>query len=191
MEIAAIEPTVPDGTVVSRYADITMDGFVALVEANPVVYLTFNAAGDVVTQTIFNDHGIVRSLIATHLCNWLFSGALPGYGAGIGAAFELEGWNSRPDVAVCPLVGNVIPREAPRVAVEVRSDSNTWRELRSKARRYLAQGTQMVWLVDTDGRRVELHRAGASVQMTGSEEVIEGGAALPGFQVAVRDLFPD
>lgn len=191
MEIAAIDPTVPDGTVIAKYADITMDGFVALVEANPVVYLTFNAAGDVVTQTIFNDHGIVRGLIATHLCNWLFSGALPGYAAGTGAAFELEGWRSRPDVAVCPRLGNVIPREAPRVAVEVRSDSNSWRELRSKARRYLAQGTQMVWLVDTDGRRVEVHRAGASVQMMGSEDLIEGGEALPGFQVAVRDLFPD
>lgn len=190
MEFAAINPTVTDGTVIAKYADITLDEFVTLAETSSDFHYKCNAAGDVIAMSPKYIHADVQSIIATHFNNWLLTGALPGHGAPTDCLFELEGWRSRPDVAVCPRLGKVIPREAPRVAVEVRSDSNTWRELRSKARRYLAQGTQMVWLVDTDGRRVELHRAGASAQMMGSEDVIEGDDALPGFQVTVRDLFP-
>ncbi len=190
MESAAPDQDIADGTVLARYADITMEEFVALVHKHDYMLLRFNAAGDVIATISFFIEGVVRGLVVTHIGNWLSSGALPGFAAANTAAFELQDWRCRPDVAVCRRVGKVIPREAPRVAVEVRSDSNTWRELRSKAQRYLAQGTQMVWLVDTDARRVELHRAGASAQMMGSEDVIEGGEALPGFQVAVRDLFP-
>ena len=87
--------------------------------------------------------------------------------------------------------GRVIPREAPLLAVEIRSDSNTWRELRAKAARYLTHGTQMVWLVDTDARSLELHRADAPPQTLRGDDLIDGGATLPGFRLPVSDLFPD
>ena len=63
--------------------------------------------------------------------------------------------------------------------------------MRAKAARYLQHGTQMVWLVDTDARSVEVHRADADVALFAETEVIEGGETLPGFQVMVGDLFPD
>ena len=74
--------------------------------------------------------------------------------------------------------------------MEVRSDSNTWPELREKAGRYLEQGTQMVWLVDTDERQVEIQRAGEAPRTLHSDDLIEGGALLPGFRLRVRDIFP-
>ena len=74
--------------------------------------------------------------------------------------------------------------------MEVRSDSNTWPELREKARRYLAHGTQVVWLVDTDERQVEIQRAGEAPRTLHSDDLIEGGALLPGFRLRVRDIFP-
>ena len=191
MEIAARNLKAADGTVIARYAAITMDEFVTLVEENPDIHFKFNAAGDVISMSPMNIHAIVQSLIATHFNIWLFTGALPGYGAPTDGAFELEGWRSRPDVAICPHVGKAVPREAPLVAVEVRSDSNSWRELRAKAARYLAQGTQMVWLVDTDERRVEIHRAGAQPLSLTGDDIITGGDSLPGFRAAVHDLFPE
>ena len=190
VEIAARNHKVADGTVIARYAAITMDEFVTLVEGNPDIHFKFNAAGDVISMSPMNIHAIVQSLIATHFNIWLFTGALPGYGAPTDGAFELEGWRSRPDVAICPHVGKAIPREAPLVAVEVRSDSNPWHELRAKAARYLAHGTQMVWLVDTDERRVEVHRVGEQPQRLTGGDLIEGGDTLPGFRVAVSALFP-
>ncbi len=190
MEITARNLEVADGTVIASFADITMDEFVALVEGNPDIHFKFNAAGDVITMSPMNIHADVQGLIATHFNNWLFTGALPGYGAPTDGAFELEGWRSRPDVAICRRVGKAIPREAPLLAVEVRSDSNSWRELRAKALRYLACGTQMVWLVDTDERRVEIHRANEQPQRLAGADVIKGGATLPGFHVTVSDLFP-
>jgi len=191
MDTTLLNTDIADGTIVSSYANITMDEFVALVEANPDIHFKFNAAGDVVVMSSSNIHAIVQVLIATRLANWLSSDALPGFWAATEGAYELDGWNSRPDVAIVPLLGKLIPREAPRMAVEIRSDSNTWRELRAKAARYLQHGTQMVWLVDTDARSVEVHRVGAEVAVFAETDLIEGGPALPGFQVMVGDLFPD
>ena len=182
---------VVEGAVIARYADISMDEFVALAESSSDFLYKCNAAGDVVAMSPKYIHADVHSIIAMHFNSWLLTGALPGHGAPIDCIFELEGWRSRPDLAVHPRLGNAIPREAPRMAVEIRSDSNTWRELRAKAARYLQHGTQMVWLVDTDARSVEVHRADADVALFAERDVIEGGETLPGFQVAVSELFPD
>lgn len=190
MEIAARKLEVADGALIAKFDDITMDEFVTLAEENPDIHLKFNAAGDVITVSPTNFHAVVQGLIATHFNIWLFTGALPGFGAPTDGAYDLEGWRSRPDVALSLQVGKTIPQQAPLVAVEVRSESNTWRELHEKAARYLAHGTQMVWLVDTDARSVEIHRADAQPQRLAGAEVIEGGATLPGFHVTVSDLFP-
>ena len=191
MDATTAERDIADGAILAKYADITMEEFVALVGRHDYMLLRFNAAGDVVATISIMTEAVVRGLVATHIGKWLYSGALPGFGAAITGAFELKGWRCRPDVSVCRRVGNVIPREAPRMAVEIRSDSNSWRELRAKAARYLQHGTQMVWLVDTDARSVEIHRPGETPQRLAGAERIEGGDALPGFQVMVSDLFPD
>ena len=120
----------------------------------------------------------------------MWQGALPGYRAGTEPTYDLGDWRCQPDVAIDLQRGKVIPQEAPLVAVEVRSDSNTWPELREKARRYLAHGAQVVWLVDTDERQVEIQRAGEAPRTLHSDDLIEGGALLPGFRLRVRDIFP-
>ena len=191
MAAATPRPVVTDSPIVAKFSDISMDDVVALVERNPDTHFKFNAAGDVVTMTAMYVHGWVQSTIATHLNIWLWKGALPGFGAPADIAFDLGDWRCRPDVALSPVRGKVIPREAPLLAVEIRSDSNTWRELRAKAARYLAHGTQMVWLVDTDARSLELQRADAPPQTLRGDDLIDGAEVLPGFRLPVSDLFPD
>ncbi len=191
MDIADRKLAFADGMVVAGHSDITIDGFVALVEANPDTHFKFNAAGDVVVMSPTNIHAIVQGLVAIELGTWLSSGALPGFYVATDGLFALGDWLSRPDVAIVPHFGKIIPREAPQVAVEIRSESNSWRELRAKAARYLQHGTKMVWLVDTDARSVEIHRPGAAALTMTGDDVIAGGDALPGFQVMVSELFPD
>ena len=180
-----------DVKVIATCADMTMDEFVALVESNPDSHFKFNAAGDVVEMAAMYVHGWVQSVVATHLNIWLGTGALPGYGAPTDIAFDLGDWRPRPDVALSPIQGKVIAIEAPLLAVEIRSESNTWRELRAKAARYLEHGTQMVWLIDTDARSLELHVRDAAPQTLRADEFIDGGEVLPGFGLPVSDLFPD
>ena len=181
---------VTEGSIIATFADTTMDDYLALVAANPDIHYRFNAAGDVIEMAGTYIHSRVQSLISTHFDIWLWTDALPGHGALVECLYDLGDWRCCPDVAIDRQRGKVIPREAPRVAVEIRSESNTWPELREKAGRYLEHGTQMVWLVDTDARSLELHRADAAPQTLRGDDLIEGGAVLPGFRLPVSDLFP-
>ena len=191
MAAATPRPAVTDSPIVAKFSDISMDDFVALVERNPDTYFKFNAAGDVVEMTPMPDHANTQTMTGTRLTLWLWTGALPGYVAGSELTIDLGDWRCQPDVSVHRARGRVIPREAPLLAVEIRSDSNTWRELRAKAERYLGHGTQMVWLVDTDARSLELHRADATPQTLRGDDLIDGAGVLPGFRLPVSDLFPD
>ncbi len=175
---------------VTRTTRMTMDEFISLVECNPERHYKFDARGDVVEMTPQWEHGETQGLIVTLFNGWLRRGALPGYGAATEVAHELGGWRCRPDVAIQPRDVAPVPLVAPLVAMEVRSDSNTRTELREKARRYLAQGTQMVWLVYPETCALELYRADGSTQTLSGADVIEGGAMLPGFRVSVSDIFP-
>ena len=181
---------VVEGKIIAAFADVTMDDYLALVERNPDSHFEFNAAGDVIRMTPMPEHAYTQMTVGTHLNLWLWSGALPGHLAGSELTLDLGDWRCQPDVCLHRARGKAIPREAPLLAVEIRSDSNTWRELRAKAARYLEHGTQMVWLVDTDERRLELYRAGEPARTLGEDDVIDGGALLPGFSLRVQELFP-
>ena len=181
---------VAEGNIVAPFADLTMDEFVALVAAHPDVRYHFNAAGDVIQKSPTFLHADVQGVIVTHFNIWLWQGALPGYRAGVEPTYDLGDWRCQPDVAIDLRQGRVFPKQAPLVAVEVRSDSNTWPELREKAARYLEHGTQMVWLVDTDARLLELHVPDAAPRTLRGADLIDGGAVLPGFRLPLGDLFP-
>ncbi len=168
---------------------LSLHEFIGLVEQYPDRKFKLNAAGDAVEMSPSRSHGFLQGWIWGLLQGWLSTDALPGYGAGTEITHDLDGWLSIPDVAVLPVAGEPYPREAPLVVVEIRSESNTRSELRAKARRYLERGTQMVWLVYPELRTVELYRADAAMQTLSGDDVIEGGATLPGLRVAVSEIF--
>ena len=148
------------------------------------------ANGAVIEMSPSRSHGFIEGWIYRLLQNWLETEPLSGFGAGVEITHDLDGWLCVPDVAVLPLEGEDYPREAPLLAVEIESRSNTRRELRAKAARYLERGTHMVWLVYPETRSLELHRAGEGAQTLSGGDVLEGGATLPGFRADVSELFP-
>jgi Uma2 family endonuclease len=82
---------------------------------------------------------------------------------------------------------------APELAVEVLSPSNWLDDRRTKFALYAEMGVREYWIVDPDERTVEVFslREGryAIVGRFGADETLRSDL-LPGFEVAIADLFP-
>jgi Uma2 family endonuclease len=76
----------------------------------------------------------------------------------------------------------------PDLAVEVLSPSNDDEKMRVKIHNYQAAGT-VVWLFDVEPQTIEVYLAGKPVIILGINDVLDGGDVLPGFKVAVKDIF--
>ena len=77
------------------------------------------------------------------------------------------------------------------LAVEVMSPSNTRREMERKLSDYFAAGVQMVWLVYPKAREVVVYSSPSdSVTLVG-DDLLDGGAVLPGFSIPVSQLFAE
>jgi Uma2 family endonuclease len=79
--------------------------------------------------------------------------------------------------------------QAPELAVEIVSPSETAEEVREKVRDFLAAGTPLVWVVYPRTREVLVHRPGGSIHVLGEADMLEDAAVLPGFQCRVGELF--
>ena len=77
----------------------------------------------------------------------------------------------------------------PELAVEIMSPSNTVPDIRLKVRQLLEAGTQAVWIVHPDFHEVDVHTADGAITYREGDS-ISGGDILPGFELAVADIFP-
>ena len=77
----------------------------------------------------------------------------------------------------------------PDLAVEVLSKSNTSQAMHAKVADYLAAGTRLVWLVDTEHERVEVYRTLLTPRTVRRGEVLSGEDVIPGFEVGVDEIF--
>jgi Uma2 family endonuclease len=79
---------------------------------------------------------------------------------------------------------------APDLAIEVLSPGNTAKEIATKIVNYMAVNT-VLWLVDPDEKTIDVWIPGQPVKRLRVGDVLEGGDVLPGFQLAVADIFED
>ena len=77
---------------------------------------------------------------------------------------------------------------APDLAVEVLSPSNRHRDMQAKVTNYLSAGASMVWLLDPEREVVTVHTPGGE-SVLGIGDRLTAPELLPGFEVAVRDVF--
>jgi Uma2 family endonuclease len=81
-------------------------------------------------------------------------------------------------------------RLAPDLVVEVASPSQYHPELAEKARTWLRAGTRLVWLVWPRAEQVEVWQAESGPAATlGHGDWLEGGEVLPGFRLALVEVF--
>jgi len=79
--------------------------------------------------------------------------------------------------------------EAPALAVEVISPSDTYREVHDKTLEWLAAGSKMVLVLDPPKRTATVHSGEGETHVYGEQDTLDLGDAVPGFSVAVAELF--
>lgn len=169
---------------------MTIEAFVELVENNPDKHFEFTADGEVIEVSPKRIHSRIQALFARFLDVFMDSSPLADdYEVLTECAHEINGWPCRPDVSIDRKGDEQILTTPPLLAIEIKSDSNTYKDQREKARQYLAHGTGLVWLVFPAKQLIEVHQAAADDQILTLGDTLAGGTVLPGFTLALRDIF--
>ena len=88
-----------------------------------------------------------------------------------------------------PLPPQFVPF-APDLAVEVKSPSDSLRQLRRKCEEYLSYGVRLVWLILPETRQVEVYRPDQDILIVMGHDPLLGYDVLPSFSLPTCDLFP-
>lgn len=78
---------------------------------------------------------------------------------------------------------------APDLAVEVLSPSDTHAEVTEKSLAWLEAGCRLVLAVDPSQRTVTAYRSRQDIRILTRDDTIDGADVVPGFALAVSDLF--
>ena len=140
----------------------------------------------------------IANLIAFFIRLFLVENKIAGHVTGEAGGYMVGGERYAPDVAYisyarqAELARSGYNPNPPELAVEVISDSENWeeqRQLRIKLSSYLAAGV-LVWVVNPEDQLVEVHQVGQSALVVDASGTLTGGEVLPGFKLAVKDIFP-
>ena len=77
----------------------------------------------------------------------------------------------------------------PDLAVEVISPTDKRADIAQKLELYARAGVSLVWWVDPERRTVTVHRAGQQPEVIDAAGTLDGGDVLPGFSLAVEQIF--
>jgi Uma2 family endonuclease len=80
-------------------------------------------------------------------------------------------------------------RLAPDLVVEVISPGDRDAEVAAKVEMWLDAGVRLVWVADPPARTVTIHVPGVEPRVLREGDELDGGVVLPGFRVAVAELF--
>jgi len=91
------------------------------------------------------------------------------------AWIALERWQ-----ALTPEERKTFPPICPDFVVELRSESDTLKSLQEKMQEYMKNGARLGWLIDPQGKRVEIYRQGKELEVLFSPSQLFGEDVLPG-----------
>jgi Uma2 family endonuclease len=76
----------------------------------------------------------------------------------------------------------------PDFVVELRSETDSLKELQEKMREYRDNGAKLGWLIDRKNKRVEIDRPGDNVEILNSPATLSGEDVLPGFVLNLKGI---
>ncbi|MGI2908777.1 Uma2 family endonuclease [Tolypothrix sp. VBCCA 56010] len=95
---------------------------------------------------------------------------------------KIERWN-----ALTPEQQQSFAPICPDFVVELRSRTDSLKELQEKMQEYIDNGANLGWLIDRKNKQVEIYRPGKEVEILENPASLSGEDVLPGF---VLDLTP-
>ncbi len=132
-------------------------------------------------------HGFLFMFFREHPIAWAFSEA----------RYQLPSDRNHsfiPDLSIVLREGKTLTERGaaaymPDIAVEVQSPDQSDKFMAEKAGYYLANGSKMVWLVYPKQRLVEVLTPTERHLLT-INDLLTGGDVLPGFTLAISEIFP-
>ncbi|MBW4642170.1 MAG: Uma2 family endonuclease [Goleter apudmare HA4340-LM2] len=76
----------------------------------------------------------------------------------------------------------------PDFVVELRSPSDSLKDLQEKMQEYIANGAQLGWLIDRKNKRVEIYRPGKDVEVLDNPVSLSGENVLPEFTLYLQQI---
>jgi Uma2 family endonuclease len=152
--------------------------------------------GEIVEVVSNSYSSLVAANIIFFIQLYLRQGGMRGYVTGADGGYRVGDEAYIPDVGFISHARQPAPSHdtynphAPDLVVEVLSPTDKPDDVRIKVIHYLAAGTT-VWLVVPESKHVEVYTPAPVVKRIGLNGVIDGGDVLPGFSLAVKDIFPD
>ena len=152
--------------------------------------------GGEIVEMVSNNYS---SEVAARILYWISNHVIPnnlGRVTGADGGYQVADERYIPDVAFVSKARqpesshDAYNPNAPDLAVEVLSPSDKAEDIRIKIANYLAEGT-LLWVVEPESKTVEIYVTGQKGQRARVGDTLDGGDVLPGFTLAVKDVFPE
>jgi Uma2 family endonuclease len=96
---------------------------------------------------------------------------------------KIERWN-----ALTPEQQEKFAPICPDFVVELRSPSDSLKDLQEKMQEYIENGAQLGWLIDRKNKRVEIYCPGKNVEILNNPASLSGENVLPGFVLNLQNI---
>jgi Uma2 family endonuclease len=152
-------------------------------------------AGEIVEVVSNSYSSLVSMLLGGRVSVFVFDHGL-GWVTGADGGYWVGDERYIPDAAYISKVRQPQPSHdaynpnPPDLAIEVLSPSDDRDDLRLKIVNYLNAGTTL-WVVNPPLKTVEVYVPGQKPRVLTINDTLDGGAVLPGFTLAVKDVFPE
>jgi Uma2 family endonuclease len=180
-------------TVLERQVTTTeFEHFLQLPENEDRLFELIN--GEIVEKMPTEEHGRIVINIGAAIRIFLKQHQVGRVGAEIWYKLPADRYNARmPDLSVNsghrPVVRQGSVLQMPELAVEIKSPTDSIKQMGGKAHYYLANGARLVWLVFPNKRYVEVYQLDGEVEVLFGDDLLDGGDVLPGFTMSVADVF--
>lgn len=185
--------------MVAQAKHFTVEDFDQVVEQPENADKLFEYIGGEIIEVPSNAYASkISSLILFFIMLFVREHHIEGHVTGEAGGYMVSGERYAPDVAFISAVKQPVLAKRgynpapPDLAVEVDFPSSdvSRAKLRIKIVNYLAAGT-IVWVVNVEAKAIEVYIPGQPVKIVGIDGTIDGGDVLPGFTLAVKDVFPE
>lgn len=174
-----------------EFYDLRGDGHCELIDGKVV---------DKYTGQTMSGPGAMHGKLAARLARWLDSWAHERRAGDVyvetGFVLQREPTTiKRPDVSFlrAERLSNGTPsgfiEGAPDLAVEINSPNDTWHEVEAKVALYFQAEARTVWIVEPSAQTITVRTPDAAPIVYQIDDTLRGEPVLPGFEMALRDVF--